>query len=509
MSQVTGQLSPAEGLLLDWSVHQPLPDRRLPVGLLTRAQKATELQRVQALRAMTAAYEAELVLGLAEDTPDTLDPPPGSPGAKQGSWAPDTDLPGVSEFFTAELAVVLNCGRGTAAHLARRAWLFRESLPGTWAALSAGTLDEARARVLVDVLAHTAPAVAREVEARLLPDATSLTLGRLRARAVALLLDVDADAVDARKKDAQRQSDVRCYPSVREGMATLAADLPAEEAAAAYDLIDQLARMAKTDGDDRPIGHLRAQVCSLLLRRPTDTGLPEVRANLTITAALEALEGSTNIPGSVNGLPITAGHVRDLLARLGALGLRAPHGGTLGSALTDPDGRLLATTTPQQLAHLTRRSCPQHPSAGGEGGCGCPVLDRPASTGAYTPTTAQQTFIRTRDRSCRFPSCGQRAGWADTDHLIPHAHGGPTDCTNLCCLCRSHHRLKTFARSWRFTLDADGTLHVTTPSGITRTTRPPGMHERPADPPQPSNGTEPAGEPPPPPTDPDDDPPPF
>jgi hypothetical protein len=45
----------------------------------------------------------------------------------------------------------------------------------------------------------------------------------------------------------------------------------------------------------------------------------------------------------------------------------------------------------------------------------------------------------------------------------------------LCCLCRSHHRLKPFARGWRFTMSDDGVLTVTTPSGVTRTTRPPGM----------------------------------
>src|ERR671920_1522908 len=131
-----------EGLLVDWAIEQPLPDRCLPVSLLSKAQKAAELQRVQARRAMDAAYEAELVMGLADDTPDTLDPPADHPGARRGSWAPDPELPGVSEFFTAELAVVLNCGRGTATHLAQRAWLYRESLPATRAALSEGLVDE-------------------------------------------------------------------------------------------------------------------------------------------------------------------------------------------------------------------------------------------------------------------------------------------------------------------------------------------------------------------------------
>jgi hypothetical protein len=57
---------------------------------------------------------------------------------------------------------------------------------------------------------------------------------------------------------------------------------------------------------------------------------------------------------------------------------------------------------------------------------------------------------------------------------VPHAEGGPTDCTNLCCLCRRHHRLKTHAAGWIHRMTPDGVLTVTTPSGITRTSRPPG-----------------------------------
>ncbi|HYO37919.1 MAG TPA: HNH endonuclease signature motif containing protein, partial [Geodermatophilus sp.] len=79
--------------------------------------------------------------------------------------------------------------------------------------------------------------------------------------------------------------------------------------------------------------------------------------------------------------------------------------------------------------------------------------------------------------------CGQRVGQADTDHVTPHARGGATDCTNLCCLCRTHHRLKTHARGWHFQMTPDGTLAVTTPSGVTRTTRPPGMRPPPPEPP--------------------------
>ena len=93
----------------------------------------------------------------------------------------------------------------------------------------------------------------------------------------------------------------------------------------------------------------------------------------------------------------------------------------------------------------------------------------------YEPTPAQRRFGRARDRTCRHPGCGNRAGWADLDHVVAHAEGGATDCINLCCLCRRHHRLKTHARGWRYVMTSDGVLTVTTPSGVTRVSRPPGM----------------------------------
>jgi hypothetical protein len=495
VQEVAGYVSPVERALAGWLVEQPAPFRRLPVALLSRQQKAVELQRVQALKAMTAAYEAELVLGLADDSPDADDPPPGTPGAR--SWKPDTELPGVSEFFTTELAVVLNCGRVAASRLARRAWTYRESLPATWAALAAGQLDEYRALQLVEVLEHTAPALARRVEARLLPEATGPTAGKLRKKAVALLHELDEDASRQRHEHARRAADVRVHPSPREGMATLAADLPADVAAACHALVDQLAAMLKADGDPRPIGQLRTLVLTDLIQRPWDTDRPPVTVQLQIIATLASLAGRSAEAGEVNGLPITAAHLRELLARLDALGVQAPDGGSVTLALTDDDGTLRATTTLDRLRRLAARGCRTHPSSD----CGCAVFDRPAARDGYSPSADQQAFMRTRDRTCRFPTCGQRVGWADADHVVPHACGGPTDCTNLCCLCRSHHRLKTHARGWRFTMRDDGTLTVTTPSGITRTTRPPGMRPPPPAPDPPPDGPAPP--------DPDDEPPPF
>jgi hypothetical protein len=127
--------------------------------------------------------------------------------------------------------------------------------------------------------------------------------------------------------------------------------------------------------------------------------------------------------------------------------------------------------TLRELRQAARRGCREHPV----GACGCVVLTRPEPTQAYTPTAPQDRFLTTRDRSCRHPGCDNRAGWADADHVVPHADGGDTDCANLCCLCRRHHRLKTHAPGWAYAMTPDGILTVTAPSGVTRTSRPPGL----------------------------------
>ena len=97
-----------------------------------------------------------------------------------------------------------------------------------------------------------------------------------------------------------------------------------------------------------------------------------------------------------------------------------------------------------------------------------PGLRPPAPTGAYRPT-ARAAPLHPRPRPhCRMPGCRRAPGRCDIDHGIAHADGGPTDCWNLCCLCRRHHRIKTFARGWHFELLADGRLIVRTPSGVSR-----------------------------------------
>jgi hypothetical protein len=249
-----------------------------------------------------------------------------------------------------------------------------------------------------------------------------------------------------------------------------------------WSTVDAHARHAKADGDPRPIGRIRAEVMANMALRPWDENRHPVTAELHVIAPLNSLlpdpadpavGGSPTGIADVEGEPITAGHLRALLTALDAVcpgGLQAPTGGSLHLDLLGANGALLATLSRRELELAVRRGCRLHQGDG----CRCAVVGRPPPTENYRPTVAQRRWGRARDRHCRHPGCRNKVGRTDLDHVIPHAEGGATDCDNLCCLCRRHHRLKTHAPGWIFRLDADGALLVTTPTGVTRISRPPG-----------------------------------
>jgi hypothetical protein len=444
----------------------------LPVALMTPEQKAVQLQRVQEAKSVLAAYEAELVVGLATDRPASDDRQRSQPGAASGEWAAQLLDEDVSEFFADELALILNCSRTAATLQWESSTTLRKRLPSTWASLADGWLDWPRARAIAAELGwparETPDDVLAAIEAVVLPQATGLSITRLKALVRKELIRADPAAADRHRKKAERDADVTVR-GIGNGMGELRAMMPYPEAASMRAESDAHARALKAAGDERPLGQLRAAVLHDLVTRSW-ADRPTVTARLDVWASLDALEsaaagapGTGREPVLVDREPVTPAAARELLERLDALcpgGLQAPTDGTLSLSITDEDGRLLASLTRRELESAVRH---------GRGLGPPPAIDR------YEPTPAQQRFGRTRDRTCRHPGCGNRAGWADLDHVVAHADGGETDCANLCCLCRRHHRLKTHARGWRYVMTPDGVLTVTTPSGVTRTTRPPGM----------------------------------
>lgn len=500
-------------------VHPTRLGELMPVAARTQAERAAELERVCLVEGQLAAYKAEIIAAMARDGSARDDRSSGAPApASDGARRPDDDvLPDVCEFFPDELALIMRCSRAAATTLAEASVTLVERLPAAWAALADGKLDWPRARALAGELGwparETDPELVAEVEAAVLPVAMELSVQRLRALVARELMGRDPAAAERKRRQVERTADV-AVRGLGNGMSEFRAIMPAPLAAAARDTVDSYARMAMADGAPGALGQLRVGVLADLVLRPWDTSRPSVTAELTVLAPLDALRaGSGRHPstpgrpgrvsgtgdldpvGQVGGQPITAAQLRELLHQLDALcpgGLQSPLGGSLTIGIVEPDsGELRAAVTRTELERLVRRGCPEHPA----GACTCAVLDRPPLVDRYRPTPAHYRFLRTRDRTCRHPGCENRAGRADVDHVIPHGRGGPTDCINLCCLCRRHHRLKTHAAGWRFELRPDGLLSVTTPSGVTRITRPPGMAPPPAS--GPTRVRPPADDPPP------------
>jgi hypothetical protein len=482
------QLSASAGLVpagRGW--HPTRLGELMPVASRHDVGLGEELRRANIADSRLWAYRLELIAQLAVRRRADRDRASDRPGAAVPGWvASSWVLEGFSEFLPDEVALIMNCSRAEATKLTEAALVLLHQLPDTWAALADGELNWPRARAMAAEIVRSGPEldpqVLATVEAVVLAQAGELPVGRLRALVRAELLKRDAEAADRRRKQAEAVADVTLRRSVHEGMAEVVVLAPQPVAAAMVSTVDAHARQARVDGDPRPIGQIRAGVAAELTLRPWDESRPPVTAELHILAPINALLPDPADPASagpptgiaqVEDEPVTAAHLQALLTAVDSVcpgGLRAPTGGSLHLDLLGGGGGLLATLTRPELERAVRRGCPEHPA----GDCRCAVVGRPPPTDNYRPTPAQRRWGRARDRHCRQPGCHNKVGWTDLDHVIAHAEGGATDCDNLCCLCRRHHRLKTHAPGWVFRLDTDGCLLVTTPTGVTRISRPPG-----------------------------------
>ena len=82
-----------------------------------------------------------------------------------------------------------------------------------------------------------------------------------------------------------------------------------------------------------------------------------------------------------------------------------------------------------------------------------------ATTAGYTPTPIIRASVEGRDGTCRFPGCDTPAHKCQLDHVKRFernsSDGGPTDTSNLHCLCTKHHNAKTTG-AWDVTIGSDG-----------------------------------------------------
>lgn len=117
------------------------------------------------------------------------------------------------------------------------------------------------------------------------------------------------------------------------------------------------------------------------------------------------------------------------------------------------------------LAELVRLGAPVRRLSAADALCAEP---------GYRPSIELQRFVRSRDLTCRFPGCATPAERCDIDHTVPYPVG-PTHPSNLKCLCRKNHLLKTFwagPGGWIDRQLPDGSVVWTSPTGATYVTHP-------------------------------------
>ncbi|WP_165978385.1 DUF222 domain-containing protein, partial [Actinomadura darangshiensis] len=162
------------------------------------------------------------------------------------------------ESVTEEVAAALTVTSNVAATLVHLAERLTGPLAATGAALEAGRIDLAKARVICDATDDLPEQATQRVEAAALEKASDQTTGQLRRRLKRIAQRLAPEVIEERKREAVRRRRLELWENPS-GTADLAlCDLAAEDAHAIYNKITAAAHGLKADGDTRPLTTIRA-----------------------------------------------------------------------------------------------------------------------------------------------------------------------------------------------------------------------------------------------------------
>ncbi|WP_018501100.1 HNH endonuclease signature motif containing protein [Parafrankia discariae] len=343
--------------------------------------------------------------------------------------SPDTEHPpGADAFAPEEIAAAMAISPQSASAQLAFARTVTRRLPNAVHALRAGVLDLQRLRSLEKAVHPLDDRTAATVETQVLAGGARTNRRAFADVCKRTVTRIDpegsADRAQTRRKDRR----VRISPD-DDGTSTLAAVLPAEDAEACYQRINQTARSLgdnRPEGDDRTDDQIRADVLVDLLTGRVSHATP-TPCDIQVVVPVTTLMGLSNDPGEIPGHgPIPARIAREIADRPGS---------TWRRILTDPQGHLIE------------------------------VADR------RLPSPAQIRHVRARNQTCVFTGCTRPSRRTETDHTVPFSQGGPTLTKNLGPLCPRHHRMKHLGH-WRITQPHEGTFMWFSPLGRTSTTKP-------------------------------------
>ena len=352
---------------------------------------------------------------------------------------------GVDESEREDVATALRLSANTAQSRIDVARVLTNHLPATCQALASGDISPSHATLIAretsEVIKRGIPTEDLiHIENKALAHAEFHTPAQVGRKIRTLIAQYAPESFEETVAIARDTRNVRMYPE-SDGMATVMALLPAEDAQTVMLAINSLIEkestrsdgnahvVTRSDGnalvDTRSMDMKRADaltvICGDLLARIAEDHQPHRRpVTINITMDLPTALGLAENPAQLAGYgPIPASIARTLSA----------------------DGKWRRFITDPVTGNL---------------------LDYGRET--YVPPQPLVDFLTARDRICRFPGCSQPARVTDIDHAIPWEEGGHTSPENLGLLCRRHHRMKTH-NGWQLSSNDDGSCTWISPHG--------------------------------------------
>lgn len=406
-----------------------------------------------------------------------------------------------------EVAARLARSTSEAEALVARADYLTTTLRDTYQAWATGEIDTDKADLIGRKLCRLDHDLAHRVEAAVLPQASRVTLDRLRRLIAREIHRLDPKDADERHRTARQDRFVRIIPADA-GMAWIEAYVSASDAAAVRAVLDAGAAALKRRDDAAQANRTNAHRGDGAADQtdqsdPSDRTMSNRRADVLTSLAWAALSA-----GRIGG----CGHCRaglklaDAHGRPVTVNVTVPATALLGRDDEPAELEWYGSITPGAARELSRnavwRRILTDPLSG-------TVLD--VGRTRYRPPADLAEHILLRDMTCVWPGCDRPAcgSGIDLDHILGWADGGVTADYNLGVFCDKHHTDK-HETGWQVSEPEPGRFHFTSPTGHTYTrqqaeTGPVARSpdELPAHPPG-----EPSGEPSdPPPGDPSDEPP--
>jgi hypothetical protein len=345
-----------------------------------------------------------------------------TPSAAEGDRAPDAD-----DWAIDLVGATLGMTTGSARNRVKDARSLLEQLPACRLAVAAGHLSDYHARIITEAVEGLTAAAVAQVDAQVAAKIPAQGWAAFRRTLKRAVLRARPDEALAAHDQVVGWRGVsrEWFP---DRMGGIEARLSPTDTQTVWDGLNASARLLQAAA--RAAGE-------------ADCGIDAYRADALVAWANAAL-ANPNAPTSHGRRP----QIQVVIDLATLFGLADNPGELLGY------GPIASQVAQQLAADGEWRRLVVEPVTGH-------LLDY--GTTVYRPPQQLQDFLVSRDRHCRFPGCFRRPSHCDIDHNIPYPVGA-TASANCCCLCRRHHRLKTFG-GWTVKLHDDGSCSWTAPNG--------------------------------------------